>query len=634
MSDDIIERARRYVARMDPAISGQGGHQAAWRAAQALVRGFALSRADAEKLFLEYNERCQPRWNKSEIAHKLDSAQRQSKVPEGYLLHTARDQWNCDWQHHWKDPAFSELPERPTTTISPDLESWWLPEPVREWVDAVAAYCGVPKTMPIAAAMVAAATVLQGRVEVEMAPGVRQPLTLWWGVLARKGGRKSTVMKFAGKPLEAMQLDEEARIKPDAISKANERARLEAQISRMRRATKAHKYTENSSEHLSQLRELEHELSECEIPVCFRWLYDNINPPMLPNVLERNAVSEDGIARITIWGEEGTFLSNVLGRHVGVPMAETLNQGYSGSPLRSTRKLEGTRQLVDIHVPATYVSMCVMTQPHYRKLLLNQTLSDNGFTARLFLSELDVGPRPELGSTPPVSPQVERGYADWLQRLRDIPAGSVYVLSPDARAKLGEHMRETDELACSGEDGAGWALRSPERLARLVAIAGLDGSTSVRPSDCQSSDRLQPERLGRTGDISILSYLISSCYSAYLAPAQAQEPEISSPSRDAGTDGSDGLSPLTGGGVPLLARIAKRYSVGMKVTTRELCRLKTTWSKERVLAAAYELVHEGYLDRLQESVKLGSKDMKEVFQLTARMASLVAQQTPKTTGAS
>lgn len=486
------------------------------------------------------------------------------------------------------------------SSVSPDLESWWLPDPVRDWVDAVAAFYGVPKTMPIAGAMCAAATVLQGKVSVEMVPGILQPLTLWWAVMARTGGRKSSVMKLAKAPIIAMQAAESARLKPDIIDRANERARLEAQISRMRRATKAHAYTEGSQEHRQQLRELEAELTACEVPIPFHWVYDNINPAMLPQVLERNLESEDQCARIAIWGEEGTFFANVLGRHSGTPMAETLNQGYSGSSLDSTRKIDGTRQLIDIHVPETFVSMCVFMQPHYRERLRNQELADNGFLGRLLLSEVGVGARPKRGQVQPPSPEVLKGYADWLWRLAAIPAGTVYRLSDAAQALLDAHVEEVDQHAMADGEGQGWALRSPERIARLLAICALGDVAHVA-----HVAHVAPEPRGRHEDIKA-KYLISSLYSAYLREAQAQEPAPPAPRRDAGD---------------MWARWATSgIQVGEVVTSRQLRRLKKRWSRERVLEAAHELIAMGILDQEQSPVRSGSVILKEVFRVVGTLA--------------
>ena len=87
------ERARAYVARMAPAVSGSGGHDATFRAALAVVRGFSLSEADAfELLWTEYNPRCDPPWTERELRHKVTSAARDASVTWGYLLEAERPQ--------------------------------------------------------------------------------------------------------------------------------------------------------------------------------------------------------------------------------------------------------------------------------------------------------------------------------------------------------------------------------------------------------------------------------------------------------------------------------------------------------------------------------------------------------------
>ncbi len=80
---DLVERARRYVAKMPPAVSGQHGHDQTFAVACALIQGFGLSRAEAEPLLREYNTRCEPSWSDRELAHKLTSAESAAPPPEG-----------------------------------------------------------------------------------------------------------------------------------------------------------------------------------------------------------------------------------------------------------------------------------------------------------------------------------------------------------------------------------------------------------------------------------------------------------------------------------------------------------------------------------------------------------------------
>jgi putative DNA primase/helicase len=81
----LIERARAYVARMPGAISGQGGHEATFRAALALVKGFSLNTGTALDILRDYNTRCDPPWSEKELLHKIEDAGT-AEVPDGYVL--------------------------------------------------------------------------------------------------------------------------------------------------------------------------------------------------------------------------------------------------------------------------------------------------------------------------------------------------------------------------------------------------------------------------------------------------------------------------------------------------------------------------------------------------------------------
>lgn len=70
-----LDSARRYLAKLPPAISGLGGHRATWLAALVLVRGFALAEDDAFNLLVsDFNPRCEPPWSEKELRHKVTSA--------------------------------------------------------------------------------------------------------------------------------------------------------------------------------------------------------------------------------------------------------------------------------------------------------------------------------------------------------------------------------------------------------------------------------------------------------------------------------------------------------------------------------------------------------------------------------
>ena len=83
----INERAARYVSAMPAAISGSGGHAAAFNVAVVLIHGFALAEAEAWPILCGFNDRCEPPWNERELRHKLASAGKLARHPQprGYL---------------------------------------------------------------------------------------------------------------------------------------------------------------------------------------------------------------------------------------------------------------------------------------------------------------------------------------------------------------------------------------------------------------------------------------------------------------------------------------------------------------------------------------------------------------------
>ncbi|MCZ6654696.1 MAG: bifunctional DNA primase/polymerase [Planctomycetota bacterium] len=69
-----IGRAAAYMANVPPAVEGNGGHDATFKAACRLVRDFALSVDQAMPLFLEWNRKCKPPWEDHELRKMLEHA--------------------------------------------------------------------------------------------------------------------------------------------------------------------------------------------------------------------------------------------------------------------------------------------------------------------------------------------------------------------------------------------------------------------------------------------------------------------------------------------------------------------------------------------------------------------------------
>src|SRR5262249_33264735 len=85
-----LERARRYLAALPPAIAGSHGDLHTFRVCCRVVRGFVLADDEGLALLQEWNARCQPPWTDRELEQKIASARRYGRESIGGLLEKRR----------------------------------------------------------------------------------------------------------------------------------------------------------------------------------------------------------------------------------------------------------------------------------------------------------------------------------------------------------------------------------------------------------------------------------------------------------------------------------------------------------------------------------------------------------------
>lgn len=89
-TDNLPRRVEAYLAKCAPAISGQKGHDAAFKAACKIGPGFDLSPAETlDWLRVVYNPTCDPPWSDRELEHKVAEAYKVEKR-RGWLLNAER----------------------------------------------------------------------------------------------------------------------------------------------------------------------------------------------------------------------------------------------------------------------------------------------------------------------------------------------------------------------------------------------------------------------------------------------------------------------------------------------------------------------------------------------------------------
>jgi replicative DNA helicase len=89
----VVDRARKYLAKVPPAISGSKGHHQTFHAACVLVLGFGLSDQEAYTLLAEWNLTCQPPWGEHDLRRKLSEAAKQPGE-RCYLRNAKPERWD------------------------------------------------------------------------------------------------------------------------------------------------------------------------------------------------------------------------------------------------------------------------------------------------------------------------------------------------------------------------------------------------------------------------------------------------------------------------------------------------------------------------------------------------------------
>jgi hypothetical protein len=116
-----IARAKAYLAKCDPAISGQGGHAQTILVANRIVKGFAIDPGTSLQVLIDdYNHRCQPPWSIQELEHKIQDAAKSFATP-GYMLdhHTESTKFQSpNGKHHGQA---SSPPSQPKDATAADL---------------------------------------------------------------------------------------------------------------------------------------------------------------------------------------------------------------------------------------------------------------------------------------------------------------------------------------------------------------------------------------------------------------------------------------------------------------------------------------------------------------------------------
>ena len=129
---ELIDRAVAYLETMEPAVQGQGGHNALLRAASAMTVGFDLDDATAlSLLWTHYNPRCSPPWDQTSASDRKDferkvaEARKTSKERPGYIRDVELEAFTADPIADERGDALASiiLAEREAPAVAPSVEA-------------------------------------------------------------------------------------------------------------------------------------------------------------------------------------------------------------------------------------------------------------------------------------------------------------------------------------------------------------------------------------------------------------------------------------------------------------------------------------------------------------------------------
>lgn len=450
-SGDVVDRARKYLAKIPPAVSGQGGHNATFHAACSLVQGFALERGPAFSLLSEWNQSCVPPWTDKELGHKVDDALK-LQSERGYLLNG-----------HAK-------PLQPLTQAAPDVATQAahavepfapfpvdaLPPPVRGFVVAGAKAIGCDASYLALPMLTAIAAAIGNARRIQLKRGWTAPAILWIAIVGESGTAKTPAFKLAMRAIRERQRKALER-HADAIRN------YEAELLHYEKALDAWKRDKKATDDPP---------TKPEPPKAERCIVSDTTVEALAPLLLANPRGLL-LARDELAGWIGSF-DRYAGGKGGADAAHWLSM-HNGESIVVDRKTGIPRT---IFVPQAAVCVCGGIQPAILHRALGIEHRESGLAARLLLTcppraakrwtEADIDPAAEKQ----IARLIDRLYelqptVDDEGELRPVVVG----LAPDAKAAwkayYDSHAQEQADLA--GELSAAWS-KLEEYAARLALV--------------------------------------------------------------------------------------------------------------------------------------------------------------------
>lgn len=371
------------------------------------------------------------------------------------------------------DPATDDGWTTPIPLEAAALPPWpsgVFPENLDDFVRALSEATETPVELPALFTLAALATAAQGRYQVEVKPGYREPLCLWTCPALPPGSRKTAVKSIISAPLLAWERKRRLALEPEITRVESERRTLSAKIETMRKAA-AKKNGPEFGDAMKEIASLEAELPAVPSPPQL-WT-DDTTPERMGSLLADNA------GHMAVISDEAGIFEQMAGRYSGgIPNLDVFLQGHAGAAVRVDR---GSRP--PVFLESALLTVGISPQPDVlRGLAEKPGFRGRGLLARFLyaLPPSNLGHR--TGDTKPVPGHLKLGYAGRIEAILNAqpstdengaPCPHTLNLSPEAYAAWSAFWLKTEAAMAEGgafEHMTDWAGKLPGAVARIAGL--------------------------------------------------------------------------------------------------------------------------------------------------------------------
>ena len=407
---------------------------------------------EAHTKFIERAESCTPPLEDGELETIWQSARKFYKKVSTQPGYIPPEVYNASSPVRWETP----IPfEQAVLSVFP-VDA--LPTTVRDYVLAVAESTQTPVDMSASAALAILALCEQGKFRIRGKADWTEPLNLFVVIVAEPSERKSAVISFMTKSVNAFEAEYNRQNAAELeASKMNKRI-----LERRQRALEDKAAKGNIED--GELEQLAQQISDYKEKTPLRLYVDDVTTEKL------NSVLADGGGKAAIVSAEGgifDMLSGIYSKNVNI---DVMLKGHSGDSIRVDRIGRNSESIMN---PALTVLLTV--QPNVLSgMMQNGTFRGRGLTARFLycMPTSIIGQRKYR--TEPIPAEISRKYETLIRNLleEEQPTEPEEItLSPEADMLLESFSAEVEsKLKHEYADIADWAGKLVGAVLRIAGV--------------------------------------------------------------------------------------------------------------------------------------------------------------------